>query len=70
MSIIIMVALSSALEGICETITNINNAIDRKIKLMVFKQDLRRRRRGRRDDFGTRVRYKLESMYDNLITPK
>lgn len=70
MSIIIMMALLSTVEAIGTTFIDIKNSIVNKIKWMIFRRNSRRRRAGYRADFKTRVRYKLESMYDELITPK
>lgn len=70
MSIIIMMALLSTVEAIGTTFINIKNTIEEAIKWMIFRRDSRRRRAGYRADLKTRMRYKLESMYDELITPK
>jgi hypothetical protein len=70
MSIIIMGIALSVLEAMCETFIAIKNAFERKLDLMIFRYNVRSSRCGHRADFTTRVRYKLESIFDNLITPK
>ena len=69
MSVHIMVLLASILEGIAEFVIWAKNKIELAIETEKFKRSIRDRRSGYRADYKTRIKYKLESVIDNIITP-
>ena len=69
MSIYIMVFLGAICEGLIETLTKIAERIDEAIERRRFVTSLRNRRMGHRADYKTKMKYKLESIIDNIIAP-
>lgn len=68
MGTIMVVLLAALLEGLCETCINIWYVIKHRIDIHCFKLHLRKRRSGKRANYKTRFKYKIESMIDSITS--
>ena len=68
MSVMLMVFVAALLEGLYETCVNIWHVIKHQIDIYCFKLHLRKRRSGKRANYKTRFKYKIESMIDSITS--
>lgn len=68
MSMFIVIFLGSLLEGLYEAYIDTKNEIEHYVGIRRFKRYLRKRRSGKRADYKTRAKYKIESMIDFITS--
>lgn len=70
MSIFFMMLAGAFVDAMCAFFIYIKKAIDQAIANERMRRYMRSRRGYQRSSFKTRLRYKLEDIYDNIMTPK